>query len=100
MADSAQIEIGCENFIGVNFSALSSDFHGLKISNRNNPSQIKRGDIKIGDYCFIGNNVSILKNVEIGRGSVIGTNSVVTKSFPPNSLIAGNPARLIKILEQ
>ena len=50
----------------------------------------------IEDDCWIGANVTILKGVTIGRGSVIAAGAVVTKSCEPYSVIGGVPARLIK----
>lgn len=55
-----------------------------------------KGPISIGSNVWIGDNVVILSNVHIGDGCVIGANSVVTKSFPNNTIIAGVPAREIK----
>lgn len=57
-----------------------------------------KGGIKIGDNVWIGDRVSILQNVEIGYGCIIGTGSVVTKSIPPYSVVAGIPAKVIKQL--
>jgi maltose O-acetyltransferase len=54
--------------------------------------------VKIGNNCWIGNSVSIMPGVELGNNVTIGANAVVTKSFPSNVVIAGNPARVIKEL--
>ena len=54
----------------------------------------------IEDNVWIGEYVTILKGVRIGEGSVIGCNSVVTKDVPPYSIAAGNPARVVKKLEE
>lgn len=52
--------------------------------------------VYIGENCWIGRNVSVLKGVSIGNNSVIAANSVVTKSIPANCIAAGNPAKVVK----
>lgn len=54
--------------------------------------------IVIEDNVWIGECSSILKGVTIGKGSVVGCRSVVTKDVPPYSVVAGNPARVVKRL--
>ncbi len=51
---------------------------------------------RIGENCFIGGCSLILPGVEIGDNCVVGAGSVVTKSVPPRSLVAGNPARILR----
>lgn len=53
------------------------------------------GKIIIEDDCWICAHVTITRNVKIGKGSVVGANSVVTKNIPPYSVAAGNPAKVI-----
>ena len=55
--------------------------------------------IKIEDNVWIRERAVILKGVTIGKGSVIGCNSVVTKSIPPYSIAVGNPAVVVKSIE-
>lgn len=56
---------------------------------------IRYGKITIQDNVFIGNNTIILPGVTIGRDSIIGAGSVVTKDIPPGSVAAGMPAKVI-----
>lgn len=55
--------------------------------------------VVIGDNVWIGINSTILPGVSIGCGAIIGANSVVTKDVPPMTVVAGNPARIIKTLK-
>lgn len=55
----------------------------------------KIGRITIHDNCFLGDSVIVLSGVSIGPNAVIGAGSVVTRDIPPNSVAAGNPAKVI-----
>ncbi|KPL22682.1 MAG: hypothetical protein AMJ75_07625 [Phycisphaerae bacterium SM1_79] len=54
--------------------------------------------VRIEDNCWLGQNVVVLKGVTICHDSIVGANSVVTHDVPPRSVVAGNPARVIKTL--
>lgn len=56
----------------------------------------KIGAIEIGDNCFIGWNAIILPGVNIGDNCIIGAGSVVGKDIPSNSVVIGNPCKIIK----
>ena len=53
-------------------------------------------DTYIGRQCFIGARSIVLPGVRIGDGCIVGAGSVVTKSIPPHSIVAGNPAKIIR----
>lgn len=70
-----------------------NDSNPLSIPKERKPSYKK---VIIEDNVWVGESVSILPGVIIGEGSIIGANSVVTKSIPKHVIAAGNPARIIK----
>lgn len=79
------IHIGSDTWILTEAMVLSHDHcRGLKI------------DTYIGKNCVVGVRSIIMPGVTIGDSCVIAAYSVVTKDVPPNSIVAGNPARIIK----
>lgn len=56
-----------------------------------------KGPVIIEDNVWIGDKATILPGVTIGKNSIIGANAVVTKSVPANSMVVGNPARMISV---
>jgi acetyltransferase-like isoleucine patch superfamily enzyme len=56
--------------------------------------------IRIGDNVWIGFDACVLPGVTIGKGSIVGAKSVVTESVPPYTIVAGNPARVIRRIER
>lgn len=92
------IEIGDNVLIGYNVHIIDSDFHDLKPSKRL-ANTYKCDPVKIGKNVFIGSNVTILKGVVIGENSVVASGAVVTNSFPENVIIGGNPAKIIRKID-
>lgn len=97
---SKRIEIGDDTMLGANVTVADTDFHSLFPTFRggHEHSTIQTADVRIGRRVLIGTNAIVLKGVSIGDNSVIGGGSVVTKSIPENSIAAGNPCRVIRML--
>jgi acetyltransferase-like isoleucine patch superfamily enzyme len=55
-----------------------------------------KGDIRVGSDVWIGHGALILSGVEIGHGAVVAARAVVTRSVPAYSIVAGNPARVVR----
>ena len=73
----------------------NTDFESMHIRPENR-QVVTKGEVTIGKNVWIGDKVTILSNVKIGEGSIIGANSVVTKDVPPFSIAVGVPAKVVK----
>lgn len=93
------LSIGNNVLIGPNL-LLECDDHNFKIIGKtiwSTMSDRVLGFVTIEDDVWIGGNVTILKNVIIGEGAVIGASSLVTKSMPPYTICFGSPCRPVKV---
>lgn len=75
--------------------------HFRHIVERGHPNKIDLGDrpVRIDDDAWIAAGSIILKGVTVGRGAIVGAGSVVTHDVPPMTVVAGNPARVIRRME-
>lgn len=89
------ITVGNDVFIGPKVNLITIN-HDVDPDNR---SATYGRPIKIEDKVWIGINSTILPGVTLGYGAIVGANSVVTKDVPPMTVVAGNPARIIKRIE-
>lgn len=98
-----EIIIGQNVLIGGNCVIYDSDFHSLNPQDRKDrlkdKNNAKKAKVIIEDNVFIGSHTTILKGVTIGKNSVIGACSVVTKNIPKNEVWAGNPISFIKKID-
>jgi acetyltransferase-like isoleucine patch superfamily enzyme len=94
-----KIEVGHDTVIG-SAMLIDTDFHSTDPNHRNDPEYIKTKPIKIGDHVWIAGQAAILKGVTVGDNTTIGFRAVVASSIPANVVAAGNPARVIKSLEE
>jgi acetyltransferase-like isoleucine patch superfamily enzyme len=97
------IEIGNDVTLGQGVLLITHDGTSRLFRDRlpeMSPFGNRFGTVVIRDNCFVGNNAIILPGVEIGPDSAVGAGSVVTRSVPPRTIVAGNPAVPIKTLEQ
>jgi acetyltransferase-like isoleucine patch superfamily enzyme len=90
------IQIGDRNMFGPSVYITDSN-HTMAEGRSVIEGGMDTGQVVIGNECWVGAKAVILKDVVLGNRCVVGAGAVVTKSFPSGSVIAGVPARLIKV---
>ena len=93
--DIGKVEIGDRNYLGPGVQIYAVE-HKIAPESRD---WIRGVPVKIEDDCWIGGGVLIMPSITVGRGSIIGAGSVVTKDVDENTIVAGNPARKMKDLD-
>lgn len=104
------IEIGDDVLISWDVTVVDHDSHALDFPERRNDvvewgqgrkdwRHVAIAPVKICDKAWLGFGATILKGVTIGEGAVVAAKSVVTKDVAPWTLVAGNPARMIRSLK-
>ena len=107
IVSAESIDIGDDVLIAWGTTIVDHNSHSISFSKRSEDvinwmqgkkdwSHVKTSPVKICDKVWIGFNTIILKGVTIGEGSVVGAGSVVTKDVPPWTIVAGNPAKIIR----
>ncbi len=95
--DVAEVQIGDNCMMGPNVQIYTAT-HPLEFKERNSGREFAK-PISIGKNVWIGGNAVICPGVNIGNNVVIGAGSIVTKSFPDDVFIAGNPAIIVKSID-
>ena len=99
IAEHTSITIGQRVRIGTNVEIYDSDFHGIRIDDRNKSKAEWAKPVVIEDDVFLGSSVRVLKGVRIGRGSVVANSSVVVNDIPQGVIVGGIPAKVLRVIE-
>ena len=105
-----RVKVQSHSFIceGVTIEDEAFIGHGVMFVNDKYPVSVlppgtplpERERIRVCQGASIGNNATILGNVTIGEGAIVGAGSVVTHDVPPKAVVAGNPARIVRYLNE
>lgn len=100
ISSRSEIQIGCRVKVGGNVRIFDHDFHSVDAKIRCTPDDrlhIKTAPVIIEDDVFVGTNAVILKGTKIGARSIVAAGSVVFGlQIPPDSLVKGSPAQIIR----
>ena len=104
MSSRSSITIGNHVKVGGNVRIFDHDFHALEANFRRTAEDLKHirsKPVTIEDDCFIGTNAIILKGSHLGARTIVAAGSVIFGlKVPPDSLVKGNPARIVSSIER
>ena len=93
------VEIGRECILADRVMLIDFDHGAVEVERPIREQGIYKRDVVVGHNCWIGYGACILRGVTVGDNSIVGTSSVVTKSFGENSILAGAPAKILRMRE-
>jgi acetyltransferase-like isoleucine patch superfamily enzyme len=96
---ASRIFIGDRVLCGANVTITDTDWHPVGWRERFAGGPGETAPVTIGEDVWLGMNATVLKGVEIGRRTVVGAGSIVTRSLPPGVVAAGQPAVVIRRLD-
>src|ERR687891_177751 len=91
------ISIGRECIVADRVMLIDFDHGVVEVERPIRLQGIYKRDVRVGSNCWIGYGACILRGVTIGDNAIVGTSSVVTKDVPDNAVVAGAPARLLRM---
>ena len=103
ICSAVSVTIGKRCLFGANVAIFDTDFHPITPVNRRYavPEWPKiSSPVVIGDDVFIGTRAIITKGVTIGNGAIVAAGSVVTKDVAAHTIVGGNPARIVRSLDE
>lgn len=92
--DGSRIAIGKECMVSSNVQIRTGDSHSIVNSSGIRINQAK--NVIIGEHCWIAEGAKIMKGVQLQNNTIVASGAIVTKSFEPNLLLGGNPAKVLK----
>jgi acetyltransferase-like isoleucine patch superfamily enzyme len=94
------VSIGRECVIADRVMLIDFDHGMVEVDRPIRLQGIYKRDVRVGHNVWIGYGACILRGVSVGDNAVIGTNAVVTQDVPPNAVVGGVPARLIRMRDE
>ncbi len=91
------VSIGRECVIADRVMLIDFDHGVVEVERPIRLQGIYKRDVRVGSNCWIGYGARILRGVSVGDNSLVGTNTVVTKDVPDNAVVAGAPARTLRM---